>query len=152
MRWVLPSNEAGMARRTRYARRAVGLALCCVPIFLATASLLYGARGNDHTSTRGTGVLVIALVVACVNFYLSFIRGWFHRRRTGSLDGYRFVSGIPMIGTLLVLIGSVLGFGSVACAALGLLATALDTGGSVWFLVATWRDSAFWDDDVPPKP
>lgn len=86
-----------------------------------------------------------ALVVGGLNFYLSFIRGPIYRRRNGSLEGYKHVSGIPMIGSLLVVAGTVLGFGAAFCAGLGLLAVALDTGGTPWFLIATWKDSSFWD-------
>jgi len=34
------------------------------------------------------------------------------RRRNGSLDGYKHISGIPVIGSLVVVAGAVVGFGS----------------------------------------
>jgi len=70
----------------------------------------------------------------------------FGRAWPGSLDAYKFVSGIPIIGTVVVVVGTLLGFGTLLCTTLGLLAVALDTGGSVWFLVATWRDASLWDE------
>ena len=44
-------------------------------------------------------------------------------------SGFRNTSGLPMIGTILVVIGTVLGFGPVGTALLGLGCTAVDTGG-----------------------
>ncbi|AKV02304.1 hypothetical protein AKJ09_08967 [Labilithrix luteola] len=89
--------------------------------------------------------MLFALLIGALNFHLSFVRGLLYRRATGSLDGYRHVSGLPMVGTLLVVIGTLLGFGSAVCAAIGLLAIGIDTGGLVWFLIATWKDSSLWD-------
>jgi hypothetical protein len=79
------------------------------------------------------------------NFYLSFVRPVLFRWRYGSLEQYRFVSGVPGVGTILVVIGGLLGFGSVVTASVGLAAMLLDTGSSIWFLLATWNDSSFWD-------
>jgi hypothetical protein len=85
-------------------------------------------------------------MVGLVNLYLSFVRPVLFCWRHGSLEQYRFVSGIPGVGTILVVVGGLLGFGSVATASVGLAAILLDTGGSIWFLLATWNDSSFWDD------
>lgn len=90
-------------------------------------------------------LLSVALGMGVLNFYLSFLRRLVYWQKKGSLDGFKHVSGIPMLGSLFVIIGTVLGFGFALCAALGLLAVAFDTGGSVWFLIATWRDSSLWD-------
>jgi hypothetical protein len=79
------------------------------------------------------------------NSYLTFIRPLLFRWRYGSLDQYRHVSGFPMFGTILISIGGLLGFGAVVTAFLGLAAWLLDTGGSFWFLLATWGDSSLWD-------
>lgn len=62
------------------------------------------------------------------------------------MDDYEFVSGIPMIGTLLVLLGLAIEFRALVPTALAAVATMLDTGGSPWFLLATWRDRSFWDN------
>ena len=67
------------------------------------------------------------------------------RLRHGSIDSYRQVSGIPLVCTLLVVVGGILGFGGVAVALAGIAVMLVDTGGSLWFLLATWRDSSFWD-------
>jgi hypothetical protein len=56
-----------------------------------------------------------------------------------------------MVSTALVLVGSVLGFGSIVCAAAGLLTIAVDAGDSVGFLIATWHDSSFWNEGASPQ-
>jgi hypothetical protein len=58
----------------------------------------------------------------------------------------RNVSGLPLVGTLLVVLGGIAGFGDWRVGVIGLVVLALDTGGSPWFLVATWRDSGLWDE------
>lgn len=89
-------------------------------------------------------MVLVALLIGALNFYLSVLRGFVHRWMART-EAYRHVSGFPLIGTLVVVAGALVGFGSVACGALGLLAVALDTGGSVWFLLSTWRDKGMWD-------
>ena len=89
--------------------------------------------------------LVPAAFIAGLNFHLSFIRPLIYRLRHGSMEDYRHVSGFPMIGTLLVLIGGIVGFGALSSALFGLAAMLVDTGGSLWFLIATWHDRSFWD-------
>lgn len=86
-----------------------------------------------------------ALLVAALNFHLSFVRPWWHRRRHGGVETLRHVSGIPVVGTVLVLLAGVLGQGALGTTVIALLALVLDTGGAPWFLVATWRDTSFWD-------
>jgi len=84
--------------------------------------------------------------VPLINFHLAFIRPWLHIRRHGSMEGLRNVSGIPLIGTLLVVLGGISGFGDWRAATIGLIALAIDTGGLPWFLIAAWRDQSFWDE------
>jgi hypothetical protein len=61
------------------------------------------------------------------------------------MEKYRNVSGLPLIGTLLVLAGGVLGFGTLIPTILGMVAILLDTGGPFWFLITTWQDTSLWD-------
>ena len=124
--------------RTSYLRRGVGLVIGCCPAVLLLASLFHALDGHDQLKPVGLTVELIALVIGGMNFYLSFIRGRIDRRKM-------HVSGFPLIGSVLAVIGGALGFGSLACALVGLLALGVDTGGFVWFLVATWRDRSTWD-------
>mgnify|MGYP001812150322 CR=1 FL=1 len=114
-------------------------------MLLLIASIVAGINGMQVGLVGGMAVMIAAGLIALLNFYLSFVRGHLYLKRHGSRDGYRHISGVPLIGTVLVLIGAALGFGDVPTAVLGLIVMSVDTGGSVWFLIATWRDASFWD-------
>jgi hypothetical protein len=125
-------------------RRSVGVTICLAPVVLAAASLAVGALNADW-GVQGLGVALGGFLFAVVNAHLSFLRPWLYRRRHGSLSGFRFVSGVPLFGTLCVCASNAIGFGEVITAALGLVTLALDTGGLPWFLACTWRDRGLWD-------
>jgi hypothetical protein len=142
---VVARAPARLIRSTSFIRRAVGVVVALAPVVLLVASLVSALTCGKERHPSGLAVVLFALVIGALNFYLSFVRGLRYRRATGSLDAYRHVSGLPMVGTVAVVVGTLLGFGSALCAALGLLAVGIDTGGSVWFLIATWRDASLWD-------
>jgi len=77
--------------------------------------------------------LILGGAVAVLNFYLSFIR--YHVVRWRGRE-YRFVSGFPLIGSVLLVPAAVglAGAGSLPLLALAVLFIALDTGGVAWFL------------------
>ena len=135
--------------RTNYVRRGIGLGAGVAPIVLLAASLSYGTLGHDSLSLFGLVPELLALLVACLNVYLSIVRSRLYRWKQGSLDGYRHVSGFPVFGTALATVGALIGFGSVVCATIGLVAVSIDTGGSLWFLIFTWRDGSLWDAPSP---
>ena len=59
------------------------------------------------------------------------------------------MSGIPLFGSLLVVIACAISFGAIGTAVSAIVTVIMDTGGLPWFLFATWSDSSFWDaDDV----
>ena len=58
------------------------------------------------------------------------------------------MSGLPLIGTAILNVAGILGFGTMPTAVIGLVALALDTGGLPWFLVVTWHDKSFWDSNA----
>jgi hypothetical protein len=130
---------------TNYAKRSFGVVLALLPLALLFASIIVGVTRSQQSQFAAVGVMITAAGVATINFYLSFIRPRLFSLRRGSMDGYRHVSGIPIIGTLLLSIGALFGFGAIGSALIGIGAFALDTGGSVWFVIATWRDRSFWD-------
>jgi hypothetical protein len=125
-------------------RRVIGVLVCSAPIVLLVASFAHWLvhRGSGMYGLAPAGV---GLVVGGLNAYLSFARPWLYRLRHGSLAGYRFVSGFPLLGTVAAVWCGVVGFGEGLPAAVGLVALLLDTGGLPWFLVVTWRDTSFWD-------
>jgi hypothetical protein len=127
------------------ARRTFGVALAFSPMALLLASIIVGVMGSQRPHFTGIGFMVVAAIIAAFNFYLSFIRARLFSWRRGSMDGYRHVSGFPMIGTICLTMGALFGFGAIGSALVGIGALAADTGGSVWFVIATWRDSSLWD-------
>ena len=128
-----------------FTRRAFGGTLAFLPLALLLVSLIYGIARSQKSSFAGVGFMIGAAAFAILNFHLSFIRPRLFHRRHGSMDGYRFVSGLPMIGTVLVVLGALSGFGAVGSALIGIASFALNTGGSGWFIIATWRDHSLWD-------
>lgn len=68
------------------------------------------------------------------NFYLSYIRYALYRLMGGVQEDYRFASGIPMIGTLLVTVSLIFLYGT-SYFYLGVLFLILDTGGPLWLLI-----------------
>ena len=125
--------------RTNWLRRSLGIAVCVSPLALGLGSIASGLAGYAPGRPAAIGVVVAALCLALMNFYLSFIRPRLSKNS-------RHVSGIPIIGSLLVIAGLIWGFGCALPAAVGTAAYALDTGGGLWVLIATWKDSSFWDD------
>jgi hypothetical protein len=142
---LVPDQLAPSAYRTSYFRRGIGILVGGSPVLLLGASGVRAVTTGRHPSAAALAMLLVGIAIAAMNFYLSFIRPRLFYRAHGSLDAYKFVSGVPMLGTLVVVIGTVLGFGTLLCTVLGLFAVVLDTGGSVWVLVATWRDVSLWD-------
>ncbi|GHT90078.1 hypothetical protein AGMMS49545_02390 [Betaproteobacteria bacterium] len=138
-------NMAAEPHPKNYLRRAIGVVLCFSPLALLLTSTIAAFAGSERHPFAAVGFIIVALFFAVLNFYLSFIRPWRLLRQHGSLEGIPHVSGFPIIGTILVLLGGVFGFGAIGTALLGIVALAFDTGGAPWFLIATWRDSSLWD-------
>jgi hypothetical protein len=138
-------NESLQPRKKNYVRRAIGVALCFAPPAVLIASLVAGLSGKAIEHFAGIWFLVPAGLLGSVNSYLSFVRWRLWLRRHGSRQGYHHVSGIPLLGSLLVLVASIVGFGAIGTSLFGIVISAFDTGGSPWFLIATWHDSSFWD-------
>jgi hypothetical protein len=54
----------------------------------------------------GLALLATGALVACVNFYTSFVRYPLHRLRGGTREDFRWVSGIPLVGIVCLLIAA----------------------------------------------
>ena len=85
----------------------------------------------------GWSFAVMALAVAGLNVYLSFIAPWRYERETGSLQGYRSISGLPAIGGFFVLFAGALIPASPIVGTGLLIVYFADTGGLPWFFVST---------------
>ena len=82
-------------------------------------------------------------LLCLTNFYLSFLRYPLHRLRGLSRESYRWVSGIPLFGSLLVglsllVLHSLPGIFPAACVLI-----AIDTGGIHWFVATMVYHSAY---------
>ncbi len=131
--------------KVNYKRRAIGITACFSPVALLVVSAVAN-RGGPRQSALGVGILLVGILVAFLNLYLSVVRPTIYRWWHGSMVGYRHVSGLPVIGTLIIISGAIIGFGDWRAVALGAVALASDLGGLPWFLIATWRDRSLWDD------
>jgi hypothetical protein len=141
-----PEPHQGKKRRRNHARRSLGVLFACVPFFLLILSTMSASSYGTWGKIVGVVFVSAALFVAALNLHLNVVRPWLYQRAHGSMEGFKNVSHLPLFGLLLVLLGGFFGRGSLPCAVLGVVALILDTGGIPWFVVATWRDSSFWDE------
>lgn len=82
-------------------------------------------------------LLAIGGSLCVLNMYLSLLRYPLHRLRGGLPEDYRWVSSIPLVGSLLVVLSWSLWLRHEGSTALDLLAwslIAIDTGGVHWFV------------------
>ena len=127
--------------KSRALRRTVAVIVCLSPLALLLLSLASPASIQPVRHGFAIALASMALVIGATNFWLSFVRPPLHRRRSPGI--YKHVSGLPLVGTLLILLAALAGFGSLPVAALGLVVLTIDTGGSPWLLFAIWRDRTF---------
>ena len=80
----------------------------------------------------------VGAFVCLMNCYLSWLRYPLHRLRGGAPETYRWVSGFPLVGSLLVVMAWLLwlrGEGSAALDVTAWLLALIDTGGIHWFVL-----------------
>ena len=104
---------------TNIPRRALGVALCFAPLVALLASLTVGIAHSQDSRFAGVGFMIAAAVIALLNLT---VRG----------------SVVPILGTILLLIGVGYGFGTPGSALTGIAVFVLDTGGSGWLVLGTW--------------
>ena len=85
----------------------------------------------------------LGCLVSLINFYLSFLRYPIFRLRGGAADDYQWVSGLPMIGSLLIVLTLAFVFSNVWLRFFGITCAVVDTAGLHWFagtmLYMRWR-------------
>lgn len=113
----------------------------CAALFFTEWRLL----GGQYPKV-GYGIFVLGAVVSVVNIYTSFLRYPVHLLLGKSRDSYKYVSGLPLLGGL-VLIGAWLLPQSLWLSLATALLMLLDTGSISWFVVAVWSDASFWSKD-----
>ena len=127
-------------------RRSIGVVVCLSPVMLLIVSLASALGEVPRQSFAFVGFALGALLVGVLNSYLSFVRPWILLRRLGAIEGQPNISGIPIIGTILVFLAGIFGFGALGTTLISLVAISLDTGGAPWFIMSTWQDSSLWDN------
>jgi hypothetical protein len=83
----------------------------------------------------GLTLCAFGTLIACLNFYISFLRYPLHRWRGGTRDDYRWVSGVPMVGSISLWTGAQLLAVRPALAWTALVISFFDTGGIPAFCV-----------------
>jgi hypothetical protein len=134
--------------------RLIWIIIALAPFALTLAVGVSGFRAYDlipESSPLANVLPIIGYVLyvisslACVlNFYLSFVRYPLHRWRFGEAK-YHGVSGVPLFGTLLVMLGLPVMPHAIWPVALCFVLLLVDTGGPLWFVKSVWRDSSFWE-------
>ena len=85
----------------------------------------------------GSVFLALATLVACLNFYLSWIRPfyfWLTKKE------YKWVSGLPAFGTIFLIFAGILLPKNLYLGCFALVLIFMDTGGLPWFvLVMTYQ-------------
>ena len=80
-------------------------------------------------------LLSVGVLVSVINFYLSFLRYPIHIAGGGKKDEFKWVSGLPLIGTVFVVAALLLdGLERSLILYPGLFALMIDTGGVLWFI------------------
>jgi hypothetical protein len=131
--------------RPHVLRRALGIIVCGLPVLLAVACGLLSRDVPAPREAAGLVLVTAAVLIAGLNLNLAYLRPRRYRRRYGTQTGYRFVSGLPLVGTLLAVGGCLVAFGSAPVGLIAVSAMLADPDGVPWFPVRTWRDASLWD-------
>ena len=96
------------------------------------------------TETFYNIVLLMAALGFFLNIFLSIIRPWLYKLKHGSMESYRFISGIPLLISLAAVYSSVFLTPRIWPSILASFIVMLDFGGPVWFVIFTWKDESLW--------
>lgn len=88
-------------------------------------------------TTPGAIIFAIGALITLFNFYLSYLRYPVHIAAGGTRETYRWVSGVPLLGSFLLWLSVPL-LPSVIFKVVAILLSLLDTGGIHWFLGTMW--------------
>jgi hypothetical protein len=121
----------------------MGFALGMAPFVLVVASFISPSLVPFPGAATVLGF--IGLGIAALNAWHSLGRPFLWKMWKGTMDGYRFISGLPMIGTAVGVCACLAGFGETTSALIALAIFTVDTAGLPWFTYATWKDQGFWD-------
>ncbi|OHB47557.1 MAG: hypothetical protein A2Y10_12645 [Planctomycetes bacterium GWF2_41_51] len=61
------------------------------------------------------------------------------------MDGYKYVSGFPLVGTILIAFYSLISFPKPEMSIYLSILLLIDTGGPLWFVICTLRQKELWE-------
>jgi hypothetical protein len=93
------------------------------------------------------GALVLGGFIIICNVCL-LIHPLIYKLRHGSMDGYKHDSGIPLVGTLLILFYSIIKFPQAEMSIYLTIFLLADMTGPLWFVIFTWKDKSLWEGNV----
>jgi predicted transposase YbfD/YdcC len=107
-----------------------------VPAVIVSRHFLWPSAAQPGTASFVGGIVfaVLFALVSLLNFHLSFIRPLLHQWNGGTEADYKFVSGIPLVGSIFGLPAAVLLPSGWIVGALLLVLLLLDTGGMPWLV------------------
>ncbi len=123
-------------------KRIIAIAVFLMPVVFIVLSLLFNEEVHyawHHYLLFGFGLFVTGL-----NVHTSWVRPYVYKALHGNLEGYKFISGIPMLGSLAAFVALWHCGNSWTTIAVVISILVLDTGGIPWFIIATWRDDSLW--------
>jgi hypothetical protein len=118
------------------------------PVAITLISDANGLLKSQNGDTIWFSWLLIGIggSISVFNLYLCVGRpSLYARRNKGSMVGYRNVSGIPLVGSVLVSLGALFSWGQLGIACSGMVVLAADVGGSPFAAFALWGDKSFWE-------
>lgn len=98
------------------------------------ANAHHGYGGSPLLSFVSYAVFVFGSHISLTNFYLSFLRYPIYRLRGGDERAYKWISGIPILGSLCIVVSMLLINMPDWLWWLGLILALLDTAGLHWFV------------------
>jgi predicted membrane channel-forming protein YqfA (hemolysin III family) len=85
----------------------------------------------------------LGTLITFLNFYLSFVRYPLYRLRGGATDEYKWVSGAPLVGSLLLWVSAAVLRQYPGFAWAAIVISLFDTGGFHWFIASIlWHSFA----------
>lgn len=80
-----------------------------IGLLIPTAVIVYRHFFMVAPATRyelGVLFIVVAALISATNLYLAFIRPWLYRLKHGNFENYKYISGIPIIGEIFVVMAA----------------------------------------------
>lgn len=87
----------------------------------------------------GSIFTILAILVCLLNFYLTFLNPWLYRIAHGSMEDYGSMSGLPLVGSIFIVLAGALMPGSVILGIFLLILYAIDGNGIPWVFISILR-------------